>query len=79
MVLEKQGAGNVNLFIIEFKLRLVDRFKQDWKTALESHDFYNVYSNFNQSLLLSQYLCTLNDIRVRRERMNERTNERMVY
>ena len=53
VVWEMQGVGNVNLFIKEFKLRLIDCFKQDWHAALGSHDFYNVYSNFNQSLVLS--------------------------
>ena len=62
VVWEMQGVGNVNLF----KLRLIDCFKQDWHAALGSHDFYNVYSNFNQSLVLSQYLRTLNNISVRR-------------
>ena len=61
-----QGVGNVNLFIKEFKLRLLDCFKQDWHADLGSHDFYNVYSNFNQSLVLSQYLRTLNNISMRR-------------
>ena len=64
VVWEMQGVGNVNLFIKEFKLRLIDCFKQDWHAALGSHDFYNVYSNFIQSLVLSQYLRTLNNIRV---------------
>ena len=66
VVWEMQGVGNVNLFIKEFKLRLIDCFIQDWHAALGSHDFYNVYSNFNQSLVLSQYLRTLNNISVRR-------------
>ena len=57
-----QGVGNVNLFMKEFKMRLIVRFKQDWHAAPGSHDFYNVYSNFNQSLVLSQYLQTLNNI-----------------
>ena len=48
-----QGAGNVNLFIKEIKLRLIDCFKKDWHAALGSHDFCNVYSNFNQSLVFS--------------------------
>ena len=63
-----QGVGNVNLFIKEFKLRLIDCFKQDWHAALGSHDFYNVYSNFNQSVSqsVSQYLRTLNNISMRR-------------
>ena len=60
VVWEMQGVGNVNLFIKEFRLRLIDCFKQDWHAALGSHDFYNVYSNF------SQYLRTLNNISVRR-------------
>ena len=63
MVWETQGAGNVNLFIKEFKLKLIDCFKQDWHAVLGSNDFYNVYSNFNQSLALSQYLRTLNNIK----------------
>ena len=47
-------------------MNLIDCFKQDWHAALGSHDFYNVYSNFSQSLVLSQYLQTLNNISVRR-------------
>ena len=42
---EMQGVGDVKSFIKEFKQRLKDCFKQDWHSALESHDFYNVYSN----------------------------------
>ena len=61
VVWEMQGVGNINLFIKEFKLRLIDCFKQDWHAALGSHDFYNVCSNFNQSLVLSQYLQALNN------------------
>ena len=38
VVWEMQGVGNVNLFIKEFKLRLVDCFKRDWHAALDSHD-----------------------------------------
>ena len=49
------GGGNVNLFIKEFKLRLVDCFKQDWHAALDSSDFYNVYFNFNQSNVYSNF------------------------
>ena len=66
VVWEMQDVGNVNLFIKEFKLRLIDCFKQEWHAALGSHDFDNVYSNFIQSLVLSQYLRTLNNISVRR-------------
>ena len=40
VVLEMQGVGNVNLFIKEFKLRLIECFKQDWHTAPGPHDFY---------------------------------------
>ena len=56
VVLEMQGVGNVNLFIKEFNLRLIDCFK---------HDFYYVYSNFSKSLVLSQYFRTLNNISMR--------------
>ena len=51
-------------FIKEFNQRLIDCFKQDWHSALESHDFYNVYSNFNHSLVRSLYLSLLNNISV---------------
>ena len=49
-----------------FYQRLTDCFKQDWYSALESHDFCNVYSNFNHSLIRSPYLSLLNSISVRR-------------
>ena len=60
-----QGVGDVKLFIKEFKQRLIDCFKQDWHSALESHDFHHVYSNFNHSVC-SPYLSLLKNISVRR-------------
>ena len=57
-----QGFGNVNSFIREFKLSFVGCFKQNQHAALDSNDFYNVYSDFSQSLVP----CTLNDISVLR-------------
>ncbi len=66
VVWEMQGVGDVKSFIKEFKQRLIDCFKQDWHSALESHDFYNVYSHFNHSLVRSPYLSLLNNISVRR-------------
>ena len=48
VVWEMQGVGNINLFIREFKMKLVDSFKTD--LLHDSHDFYNIYSNFNQSI-----------------------------
>ena len=44
---EMQGVGNINSFIRELKLRLVDCLKQDWHAALDLHDFYNIYSYFS--------------------------------
>ena len=61
-----QGVGDVKSFIKEFKQRLIDCFKQDWHSALESHDFCNVYSYFNHSLVRSPYLSLLDNISVRR-------------
>ena len=39
VVWEMQVVGSVNLFIKEFKLRLIDCFKQDWHAALGSFQF----------------------------------------
>ena len=47
VVWEMQGVGDVKSFIKEFKQRLIDSFKQDWHSALESYDFYKMCSNFN--------------------------------
>ncbi|WP_293716285.1 hypothetical protein, partial [Thiolapillus sp.] len=41
VVWEMQGVGDVKSFIKEFKQRLIDCFKQDWHSALESHNFDN--------------------------------------
>ena len=60
VVWKMQGVRDIKSFIEEFKQRLIDYFKQDWHFALESHDFYNVYSNFNHSLVRSPYLSLLN-------------------
>ena len=61
-----QGVGDVKSFIKEFKQRLIDCFKQDWHSALESHNFDNVYSHFNHSLVRRPYLSLLNNISARR-------------
>ena len=60
VVWEMQGVGNVNLFIKEFRSRLIDCFKQDWHAALGSHDFYNVYSNFSQLIIMYIYHALIN-------------------
>ena len=62
VVWEMQGVGGVKSLIKECKQRLIDCLRQDWHSALESHDFYNVYSNFNHSLVHSPYLSLLNNI-----------------
>ena len=41
-------------------------FKQGRHYAVESHDLYNVHSNSKHSLVLGPYLCSLNNISVRR-------------
>ena len=61
-----QGVGDVKSFVKEFKQSLIDYLKQDWRSALESHYFFNVYSNFNHSLVRSPCLSLLNNISVRR-------------
>ena len=65
VVWEMQGVEDVKSFIKEIERRLVDCFKRDWLSALESHDFCNVYSNFNHSLVRSPYISLLNNISVR--------------
>jgi hypothetical protein len=66
IVWEAQSVGNVKAFIAEFKLRLVDCFKQDWKSALESHNFYYVYSSFKRDVVCCDYLFATRNMFVRK-------------
>lgn len=66
VVWEAQGVGNTRSFIACWKERLIDCWKQNWHSALLSHDFYNVYTNFNQSITICQYLITVKNVHIRR-------------
>jgi len=57
-----QGVGNLNLFIKEFKLRLVECFKQDWQTALDSHDIFNMYTLIDIYIYIDTHTHTHRDI-----------------
>ena len=57
----------MNFFFFFFKADkcTLSIHSQDWQSALESHDFYNVYSNFNHSLIRSPYIALLSIINER--------------
>ena len=65
-VWEAQGVGNIKLFLLEFKQRLTDAFRQDWHAALEAHDFFQVYSSFNQTVSIKSYLFQVRNINLRK-------------
>lgn len=66
IVWETQGVGNVKLFLLEFKQRLIDCFTQDWNSALTTHDFYYVYSSFKRELSCSDHLHISRNMFVRK-------------
>jgi hypothetical protein len=66
IVWEAQGVGNVKAFMLEFKTRLIDCFKQDWSSALANHDFYYTFSLFKREVVCAQYLSLVRNIAVRR-------------
>ena len=66
IVWEAQSVGSVNLFIRQFKQRLVDCYCQEWHTSIESHDFYQVYSAYGHSLSLRPYFTHVKNINIRK-------------
>eukprot|EP00745_Piridium_sociabile_P015926 TRINITY_DN2374_c0_g1_i12.p1 TRINITY_DN2374_c0_g1~~TRINITY_DN2374_c0_g1_i12.p1 ORF type:complete len:1135 (+),score=79.90 TRINITY_DN2374_c0_g1_i12:1880-5284(+) len=65
-VWEAHGVGNEKLFIRCFKQRLIDCAKQNWHSSLMSHECYNMYAVYNQSITKSQYLLTVKNFFIRR-------------
>ena len=50
-----QGVGNKNIFLVEFKQRLNDKFIQNWNSRINESsraNFYTICSNFNHQLYL---------------------------
>jgi hypothetical protein len=66
VVWEAQTVGNIRIFINIFKERLIDCYKQDWHSALESHTFYNIYSSYATSISLCPYVKTIYNINIRK-------------
>lgn len=56
-VWEMQSVGNLSQFMIVFKQRLMDSFRQDWHDSLVSYPEYCVY---HPSILRASYLGQLN-------------------
>ena len=66
MVWESQGVGDIKTFVRAFKRRLVDCYHQDWHSALLSHNQYDVYRLYNQSLSLKTYLYSIKNVHWRK-------------
>jgi len=52
----QQGVGDEKCFVILFKQRLVDMYRQDWNSALNDSARYDVYKMFKQGLYLEDYM-----------------------
>ena len=66
VVWEAQGVGNVGLFIRTMKQRLIDCFEQDWRTKLQQHDFFTIYSSYRQSLSTRVYVLVTKNFFIRK-------------
>ena len=66
VVWEAQCVGNVKSFLLTFRQRLVDCFEQDWRSALQRHDFYSTYSTYKQSVTVSVYVRIIRNVHVRK-------------
>jgi hypothetical protein len=46
----QHGVGRTNVFISEFRQRLIDQFSQDWSSAVTSSERYEFYASFKRCL-----------------------------
>ena len=65
-VWENQSVGNVKLFIAQLKQRLIDCYVQDWRSALSSHSFYEVYATYRDSLEMHSHFRVIPCVQVRK-------------
>jgi hypothetical protein len=59
------GVVNVNAFIRSFKQSMIDKFRSDWATKLESSDRFSTYRMFKETHKAETYL---NDVTIKRFR-----------
>jgi hypothetical protein len=50
------GVGNENIFLMKFKQRMIDCFKQDWSSKLANSDRYAIYRSFKSLFEPEKYL-----------------------
>ena len=65
-VWEAQGVGHTRQFVSEFKRRLIDCFCQGWNSSMASHEYFNIFSTYKSSIMLSSYLKCVRNINVRK-------------
>ena len=59
-VWEQQTVGNKNVFIIQFKQRLIDQYFQDWHNTIQETSKLYLYRTIKLSYGLDKYTCVLN-------------------
>ena len=65
IVWESQGVGDIRLFVLEFKRRLLESFKDNWSEKINSSEHYKFYSSIKHSLVLSPYLLNIKHVQAR--------------
>ena len=71
-VWENQDVCDVRSFLCEFRQRLIDRYHQGWNSDISSEDRYAFFSWFQQTHGLSQYLLTVKNVSLKRNRIRLR-------
>ena len=55
-----KGVGNKLLFLNEFKLRLIDCYKQSWHAKISSSDHFSVFYSFKSIIMKESFLSDNN-------------------
>jgi hypothetical protein len=56
-----QGVGSEGGFIMEFKNRIIDSYRQNWHSKIESSDRYNWYYSFKDTFEAEKYITVVNN------------------
>lgn len=57
---QQQSVGNVSTFLTTLRLRLIDRFQQEWSDAVQSKERFEFYAQFKRVFNPEPYVdCTL--------------------
>ena len=57
-----ESVGNTKLFLRVFKERLIDGFRQDWHSKINSSNYLTLYSTFKVDLVRGSFLCELKHV-----------------